>query len=879
MIGHFNDLAAAWWSWMFPMLWQTTLLAGFVWTLDLLLRRRGWPQVRYALWLLVFARLLVPPSFALPTSLSARLIAASGPGVSTAQSLAPAVVAPVESSPAAAAPAPVQPAARAPITLAPASPALSGKAWAMLASAGVSALLFVWLGVKLLRLRRLATRGSQREPVPAWIEERLARLAAQFHLRRLPRIAVTGEVPSAAVCGVFRPILFLPESSLALPPEQLEHVLLHELAHLKRRDLLINAAQSVLHIIYWFNPVLWFAGRQLRHLREICCDATVGNLLRERTGEYSRTLIELADRALNLNVGQALGLLGLFESPSRLRQRIEYLRRPVWKYRRLRWIAAAGAAAAVVLCIVPMAVVKAAPPETPKAPAGGSTAEPQVQRREVNKLVSAFPPEVDLSTPESACAAFHRAIGHRDEKAMLSESWVQWDPDSAERILKEMDQDKVAITNKAYLDAEIIEVLTYRNDVAAVISRLDFPPSAEGTTRVEPFAVNFAAPFSTRFFGCIDGKWKNLGEHGCASLDDERNNFEKNKDNMWAHFEGFRKASGGAPAPQTFKGESREPVVDRSKAELMGRVEDFFAHNYRDISARETIEWGDVTTDNKGNRSIRYKYLPTIRDKDKMIVNEVYTFDAQGKFVSVKKVEGFPQKYSPEPVDTSTQAGLIKLVEKFFSQNFRDITARETVEWGSREVLPNGNLSIRYKYNATIRDKDHLVMNQVFVFDPKGEYVLLQERRGIPQGRSDCICAKTISAGAVGTSGAVQGDLDRCWSGLTCTAPLFSQDRAASRTAGYNISRRGVGKGDNHECSKNPILRVGAGGAAPDWRLRGRQREPDGSRGRKDRRGANGKGHFCGRMLLVHAAAVREAQGRFAGAGRLHRRHGREPDV
>jgi bla regulator protein BlaR1 len=131
-------------------------------------------------------------------------------------------------------------------------------------------------------------------------------------MRRLPRIAVTSEVPSAAVCGVLRPILFLPESSLALQPEQLEHVLLHELAHLKRRDLLLNAAQSLLHILYWFNPVLWFAGRQLRHLREVCCDATVANLLRERTGDYSRTLLELAERALNSNVGPALGMLGLF---------------------------------------------------------------------------------------------------------------------------------------------------------------------------------------------------------------------------------------------------------------------------------------------------------------------------------------------------------------------------------------------------------------------------------------------------------------------------------------------------------------------------------------------------------------------------------------
>jgi beta-lactamase regulating signal transducer with metallopeptidase domain len=968
MIEHINGVAAGWWSWTFPMLWQTALLAGFVWALDLLLRRRGWPQVRYALWLLVFARLLVPPSFALPTSLSARLIAASGPKVSTAQPVAPPVESEsVESVPVAAPRAPVELTEPEPIAHAPATPALSWKAWAMLASVGVSALLFVWLGAKLLRLRRLAKRDYQRRPVPAWIEEMLARLAAQFHLRRFPRIAVTAEVPSAAVCGVFRPMLFLPESSLALPPEQLEHVLLHELAHLKRRDLLVNAAQSLLHIIYWFNPALWFAGRQLRHLREICCDATVGNLLRERTGEYSQTLLELAGRALNSNVGPALGLLGLFESPSRLRQRIEYLRRPSWKHRRLHVIVAAAAAVAVLVCVVPMAAVKAAPAEmpkesptnpeispvattepmqsvqnnaapageqktiqkllvtvqlvkwddlgeknqkqmalahrgpwgfnerrgrlpggnegpgtiillggdldtssnasnfrsafldvvpdygqkalarklftlasgergeatfrvsspplpdskapaasviftfaarpilrggdrveialevsrkegrhegeaapvaaaavmksqsliplgncaaayifgedsnllpgyagsltamvsaslvsepvlapteTPKEPTSGSTAQPQVQRREVKKLVSAFPPEVDLSTPESACAAYQRASGRMDAKAVVSMSCVPRDASSLvsdlEQSWKKGDQADLAMYNKAQLDAEIIEVLTYRNDLAEVITRLEFPVG-KGRN-----------PFSSRGFGCIDGKWKNLGEDRCASLQDSRADFERKKDNLWAYFEEFRKA-GGSATPRNSVAERTEPVVDKVKAELMGRVEDFFAHNGRDITARKTLEWGDVTTDEKGNRSIRYKYLATIWDKEKMIDNDVFTFDAQGKFVGVKRVAGFPQKYAPEPADTTTQAGLIKLVEKFFSENFRDITARETIEWGPREALPDGNLSIRCKYNATIWDKDHQVMNQVFIFDPKGEFVSYKNVEGFPK--------------------------------------------------------------------------------------------------------------------------------------------------
>lgn len=69
---------------------------------------------------------------------------------------------------------------------------------------------------------------------------------------------------------------------------------------------------------------------------------------------------------------------------------------------------------------------------------------------------------------------------------------------------------------------------------------------------------------------------------------------------------------------------------------LKALVENFFAHNYRDITARDTIEWGQASTDDKGNSSIRYKYRAKIWDKDTVTNNQVFVFDAQDKFVSVK---------------------------------------------------------------------------------------------------------------------------------------------------------------------------------------------------------------------------------------------------
>jgi tetratricopeptide (TPR) repeat protein len=66
---------------------------------------------------------------------------------------------------------------------------------------------------------------------------------------------------------------------------------------------------------------------------------------------------------------------------------------------------------------------------------------------------------------------------------------------------------------------------------------------------------------------------------------------------------------------------------------------------------------------------------------------------------------------------------LITWVEKFFSENYRDITARKTLQWGEPETTAAGNLAIRYKYLATIWDKDQQIIEQRFTFTPEGKYV------------------------------------------------------------------------------------------------------------------------------------------------------------
>lgn len=83
-----------------------------------------------------------------------------------------------------------------------------------------------------------------------------------------------------------------------------------------------------------------------------------------------------------------------------------------------------------------------------------------------------------------------------------------------------------------------------------------------------------------------------------------------------------------------------------TEADMRGYVEEFFRHNFRDITSRRTLEWGNTEKDADGNFSIRYKYAATVLAKDKMVANQVFTFSPGGKYIRHRDVEGFPKKTS-----------------------------------------------------------------------------------------------------------------------------------------------------------------------------------------------------------------------------------------
>ncbi len=125
----------------------------------------------------------------------------------------------------------------------------------------------VWGCTQISRLRR---RGAMPDEA---LRTLLAALARRLGIQQPVRIliAVDGESPS--VVGWLRPVVLVPSAALlGLTTEQLEAVLAHELAHVRRHDYLVNMLQILVETLLFYHPAVWWVSARIRHERELCCD-------------------------------------------------------------------------------------------------------------------------------------------------------------------------------------------------------------------------------------------------------------------------------------------------------------------------------------------------------------------------------------------------------------------------------------------------------------------------------------------------------------------------------------------------------------------------------------------------------------------------------
>ncbi|MCA9044758.1 MAG: M56 family metallopeptidase, partial [Planctomycetaceae bacterium] len=121
-------------------------------------------------------------------------------------------------------------------------------------------------------------------------------VGAQLELAKNPRLLVTAHPTIPFVSGVLSPRIVLPDGIvLNTEEEDLRFILAHEMTHLKRGDVLWGAFQLVVQALFWFHPFVWWLNREIRRVREDCCDAEVVSQLECPPGDYARCLLKVLD--------------------------------------------------------------------------------------------------------------------------------------------------------------------------------------------------------------------------------------------------------------------------------------------------------------------------------------------------------------------------------------------------------------------------------------------------------------------------------------------------------------------------------------------------------------------------------------------------------
>ena len=277
-----HDAFAAWAEWLVPTianhLWQATLFALLAAAAAALLGRAP-ARARTAVWIAAAAK------FALPLALFAALGAAAGldrstpaaqPGEPAAASFAWTLVEPVAAAPGA-----------------PREPGGHDETFCVLAAVwavGFAASLALWWS-RHRRVARMVRTG--RRLVGGREVELLDRACERLGVRTVVRVVESPEADEPGIWRVWHPVLVLPEGvGEHLNDAELEAVMMHEAAHVARRDNLVSNLQMALCCALWFHPVVWLIDRRLLAERERACDEAVigaGGGARE----YARGLLKV----------------------------------------------------------------------------------------------------------------------------------------------------------------------------------------------------------------------------------------------------------------------------------------------------------------------------------------------------------------------------------------------------------------------------------------------------------------------------------------------------------------------------------------------------------------------------------------------------------
>ena len=329
-----NNIGQGFWDYAAGVFIQVSLLIVLLLILDILLRKRMRAVFRYCLWMLLFVKLVLPTSFTLPTGIGYWLgdyfpsevsIAKFMPQIEEAVPLVFDIPQGYIFS--------ETPTMNETVAT---GVGLESISWQGLVFSGWLLGMLVLLALVVRRFCYVRGLIANSRPANERSLEMLEECRCRIGIRRNIELRLTGNKLSPAVCGLFKPVILMPSALLKkLSREKLKAVLIHELAHIKRGDVWVNLLQTMLQIVYFYNPLVWIANAMVRRVREQAVDEMVLVTLRPETKNYSNMLIDIAEMAF-WRPNFSLRIIGVVESKKALERRINHmLIRPVPKSSKL----------------------------------------------------------------------------------------------------------------------------------------------------------------------------------------------------------------------------------------------------------------------------------------------------------------------------------------------------------------------------------------------------------------------------------------------------------------------------------------------------------------------------------------------------------------
>jgi beta-lactamase regulating signal transducer with metallopeptidase domain len=315
-------------SWLLRTSCQASILILLVGLIQWVFRRQLGSRWRHALWLLVVARLLLPISLPSPFSLY------NFTHFKFASLANSPYVQPVLSGPAAEAKNSPRDEAALKRRNLPSEAAPSIALRVQQKAQDVPFLLLaIWLmgavtmaaRILVQDLRFAARVGRTRMVTDPAVLQIMDECRRKLKIRFPLSLLTTSEVETPALYGAIHPRLLIPEGLTEnFSQSELRHIFLHELAHVKRRDLATHWLMTLAQVIHWFNPLVWIALARMRVERELACDAlALEQDEKEGAEPYGRTLIKILERLVQPRLNP--GLVGFLERKEPIKERIKMI--------------------------------------------------------------------------------------------------------------------------------------------------------------------------------------------------------------------------------------------------------------------------------------------------------------------------------------------------------------------------------------------------------------------------------------------------------------------------------------------------------------------------------------------------------------------------